>query len=189
MTDTRTSLLDAAEKAVRERGYDAFSYADLAETVGIRKASIHYHFPTKADLASATMLRYAERHFERLAEVAAGSATAAQALDSFVSAYRNALGAGNMICLCVAYCHSRGSLADVVQKEVESFQRLSLDWLEQRFGEAICDDSISAVRDPAAEAAACLAMVQGAQIIARAFADPTYFDISVTAFKGRLAKD
>lgn len=188
MSETRTSLLDAAEKIVRERGYDAFSYADLAEAVGIRKASIHYHFPAKTDLASAIMLRYTQRHFESLAEVAASSETAAQALISFVSAYRNALGAGDMLCLCVAYCHSRRSLADAVQKDVESFQRRSLDWLEQRFAEAVSDDSISAVRDPATEAAACLAMVQGAQIIARAFADPAYFDSSVEAFRHRLAK-
>ena len=58
--ETRNALLVAAEEAARARGIDGFSYADLAETVGIRKASIHYHFPTKDALADAVMRRYAD---------------------------------------------------------------------------------------------------------------------------------
>ncbi|MEO9863924.1 TetR/AcrR family transcriptional regulator, partial [Yoonia sp.] len=57
-TDTKTALLDSAERAARTRGFDGFSYADLAQDVGIRKASIHHHFPTKAALSAALMERY-----------------------------------------------------------------------------------------------------------------------------------
>ena len=53
MRDTRAELLIQAETLVRGRGYAGFSYADLAEAVGIRKASIHHHFPTKVDLGAA----------------------------------------------------------------------------------------------------------------------------------------
>lgn len=55
--DTRTALLQSAERAARQRGYDGFSYADLAGDVGLRKASIHHHFPTKATLALALIER------------------------------------------------------------------------------------------------------------------------------------
>ena len=55
--DTRTALLESAERTARQRGYDGFSYADLADDVGIRKASIHHHFPTKATLALALIER------------------------------------------------------------------------------------------------------------------------------------
>ena len=48
-------LLAEAEILVRGRGYSGFSYADLADAVGIRKASIHHHFPTKTDLAIALL--------------------------------------------------------------------------------------------------------------------------------------
>jgi TetR/AcrR family transcriptional regulator, transcriptional repressor for nem operon len=48
---TRTALIDLAEHSVRSQGFDRFSYADLTEAIGIRKASIHYHFPTKANLS------------------------------------------------------------------------------------------------------------------------------------------
>ena len=58
--DTKTNLMDAAEQQVRQKGADGFSYADLSAQVGIRKASIHYHFPTKSDLLTAIMARYSQ---------------------------------------------------------------------------------------------------------------------------------
>ena len=58
VSDTKTALMDIAEHAARSRGVDGFSYADLAGAIGIRKASVHYHFPTKDDLAKALVERY-----------------------------------------------------------------------------------------------------------------------------------
>jgi len=58
VSDIKTALLDSAERAARRRGFDGFSYADLAKDMGIRKASIHHHFPTKAALSVALMKRY-----------------------------------------------------------------------------------------------------------------------------------
>uniref|UniRef100_UPI0016411DC9 TetR/AcrR family transcriptional regulator n=1 Tax=Burkholderia gladioli TaxID=28095 RepID=UPI0016411DC9 len=66
---TRDALVQAAEGLMRSRGYAAFSYADLVETVGIRKASIHHHFPTKEDLGVAIVEAYVARvveAFERI---------------------------------------------------------------------------------------------------------------------------
>ena len=62
MRDTRAELLMQAETLVRGRGYAGFSYADLAAAVGIRKASIHHHFPTKIDLGAALVAAYAARY-------------------------------------------------------------------------------------------------------------------------------
>ena len=45
--------MDSAQHLVQTRGYHAFSYADIAEEVGSRKASIHYYFPSKTDLGKA----------------------------------------------------------------------------------------------------------------------------------------
>ena len=55
---TKVRLLNEAETLIRTRGYAAFSYADLSERVGIRKASIHHHFPTKAELGGALIDGY-----------------------------------------------------------------------------------------------------------------------------------
>ena len=73
--DTKTALLDLAERAVRSRGYDGFSYADLARAQGIRKASIHYHFPTKADLSQNLMARYHTRFEKQLLRITTGRRT------------------------------------------------------------------------------------------------------------------
>ena len=58
--DTRTQLLDVAQRLVQARSYNAFSFKDLAAEIGIRTASIHYHFRTKGDLGVALMQRYIE---------------------------------------------------------------------------------------------------------------------------------
>jgi len=59
--DTAKQILDVAQEMVQTRGYNAFSYADISAQVGIRKASIHYHFPNKSDLGKEVVARYRER--------------------------------------------------------------------------------------------------------------------------------
>lgn len=185
--DTRIALLDSAERAARQRGFDAFSYADLAKEVGIRKASIHYHFPMKADLAFGLIERYAARFTETLAEIEAGHATAAAKLRAYVEVYREALAGGEQVCLCVALSAGRDSLSEPVLAELNRFHADSTAWLEQVFEAGRSDGSISSVGDPAAEAAATLALMEGAQLIARAAKDITLFDQAVAAFLARLA--
>lgn len=58
--DTRGLILQHAEQLFRSRGFNGFSYKDLAAPLGIRNAAIHYHFPTKADLGIALIDRYRE---------------------------------------------------------------------------------------------------------------------------------
>ena len=53
--DTRTALIRQATDLIQTHGFCAFSYQDLAERIGIRKASIHHHFPAKADLGVAVV--------------------------------------------------------------------------------------------------------------------------------------
>jgi len=50
LSDTAERILDIAQDLIQRRGFNAFSYHDIAAPMGIRKASIHYHFPSKADL-------------------------------------------------------------------------------------------------------------------------------------------
>ena len=58
--NTAELILDAAQVLVQEVGFNGFSYAHIAEKVGIRTASIHYHFPNKEDLGEALITRYTE---------------------------------------------------------------------------------------------------------------------------------
>ena len=185
--DTRLALLDSAERAARQRGFDAFSYADLAKEVDIRKASIHYHFPMKADLAFGLIERYAARFTETLAEIETEHASAGAKLRAYTQVYREALSGGEQVCLCVALSAGRDSLSEPVLAELTKFHADSVVWLEQVFDAGQADGSITGVSDPAAEAAAALALMEGAQLVARAAKDVTLFDQAVAAFVARLA--
>src|SRR6195952_1496346 len=83
MRDTRGDLLFEAEVLIRSRGYSGFSYADLADAVGIRKASIHHHFPTKADLAVALVAAYDERYDGALQQIIAHHQDAVARIDAY----------------------------------------------------------------------------------------------------------
>src|SRR4051794_36242328 len=58
---TSDLILDVAQELLQTRGYNAISYQDIADRIGIRKASIHHHFPNKSDLAQALVRRYRQR--------------------------------------------------------------------------------------------------------------------------------
>ena len=61
MPDTQDQILDSAERLIQSQGYSAISYQDISNQVGIRKASIHYYFPSKGDLAAAVVKRYRQK--------------------------------------------------------------------------------------------------------------------------------
>ena len=185
--DTRAFLLDSAEHLVRTRGFDGFSYADLSDAVGIRKASIHYHFPTKSELSVALITRYRETFFARLAEIEAAQANAGSRLRAYLETYRNALQGGESVCLCVAFTAARFGLDPAVLSEIRRFTADSIDWLERLFRRAIADGTVQAVQDAGAEAAACLALVEGAQLVARAAQDVARFDTSTAILGRRIA--
>lgn len=57
-TNTRMLILDEAEKLLQERGFNGFSYQDIAKKLGVKNAAIHYHYPTKSNLGCALIERY-----------------------------------------------------------------------------------------------------------------------------------
>lgn len=184
--DTRTALLDSAEKACRSRGFDGFSYADLSAEVGIRKASIHHHFPTKADLALAVIERYSDMFFTRLNAVSADGGTAGSHLKAYIDTYRGALRGGDTVCLCVAFSAGRDSLSEPVLGALNMFHESSFQWLSKVFEAGASDGSIRAVGDPAFEAKACLAIVEGAQLMARAASDVSLFEAATQSLAARV---
>lgn len=183
---TRTLLLDHAETAIRQRGYTGFSYADLAKSVGIRKASIHHHFPTKAALGLSLIERYVEQFFERLDQIASKSRSARDQLNAYVDLYRAALARGEQVCLCVSLSAGRDHLSGEILEQIEKFHTRSLAWLEHAFEQAQVDGSVINVNDPSAEAHALLASVEGAQLLARANKTPALFERATAAFAARL---
>lgn len=185
-TDTKTALLDSAERAARTRGFDGFSYADLARDVGIRKASIHHHFPTKAALSVALMQRYYGDLEASCAEIAARNITGAARISALVTLYRDALDGGKSLCLCVSLSISRESLPADVIVQISRFRAMMIAWIAKTFEMGNRDGSIKNVGDPTSEAPALLSLLEGAQLAARAEENLDPFDSAVRLLMTRV---
>ena len=109
--DTKTALLNSAKKATRGRGIDGFSYGGLAQNAGIRKASIHHHFPTKATLAAALMTRYTNNINDACDAIDARFARGGARLSALIDWYANALEDDKTLCLCASFSAGRESLS------------------------------------------------------------------------------
>ena len=184
-TDTKTALMDHAEHVARAKGFDGFSYADLAEAVGIKKASIHYHFATKAALSVALMERYHEAVQALCAEIETQNPTAGARLLALIDVYRNAIGDGRSLCLCVSFTLSRESLSDKAHLQIDAFRAMVTDWLTGVFELGREDGTIRDVMDPTLEAHAALALLEGAQLAARGSEDVALFEKAVSTQANR----
>ena len=184
--DTKTSLLNAAEQAARQHGFDGFSYGDLATQVGIRKASIHHHFPAKADLAVALMARYSDTVKEACAQIDATAQTGAERLTQFIAFYRESMGEGSRLCLCVALSTNPHSLPDACVLQIAQFREMATAWLTEVFRAGRRDESIRGVGEESSEAIATLALLEGAQLGARGGGNPAIFDRAVVGLEARL---
>lgn len=183
--DTRAQLLDHAEQFARGRGFDGFSFADLADSAGIRKASVHYHFPAKGDLSFALITRYRHVFVDRLRGISEAETTAGARLLRFIDLYRAAADGGRSLCLCVALSVTQTALPDDTKAELAAFHQDVAAWLETVFRLGQADGSIRGITNPRAEAEAAMAHVEGAQIIARSAQDIARFEAAVTALVAR----
>lgn len=186
--DTKTNLLNAAENAARRRGFDGFSYADLAADVGITKASIHHHFASKATLAVALMKRYYTDLEAACGEIDAQHTTGAARLLALTERYYGALEGGQSLCLCVSFSTSTQSLSVETIAEMNGFRSMMIDWLSKTFALGQQDGTIKSVHDPVREADAALPLLEGAQLAARVAQDPNRFRAALHILTSRLSQ-
>ena len=168
--ETTTRLLDAAYDLVRRRGFNAFSYKDLAAAVGIRTASIHYHFPTKADLGTALMERYTAELDQALSAIEARHAGVIDQLSAFVDLYRKTEQEG-AICTCGSFASDRETLPEALQAGVQGYLGRSERWLIDRLEQAQAAGEIQLAVPAPAFAATLLSALQGGLIVSRADTD------------------
>lgn len=171
----------AARRMVQARGYNALSFRDLAEAVGVKSSSVHYHFPTKGDLGAALARRYTEEGVAYLDAMLADADGHHASLQRYVAVFRAALEDGNRMCLCGIMAAENEDLPDRVRREVAAFTNANVDWLTrlllaQRPG----TDEVGA----RARAAAIYAAVAGAQLLARGRGDIAVYDAIMDSFTG-----
>jgi TetR/AcrR family transcriptional repressor of nem operon len=159
-------------------GYSAFSFADLADAVGIRKPSIHHHFPTKEDLGVTIVAAYTKQFSDELDGIDAADDGAVARLHAYARLYRDGLEAGQG-CLCGVLATEVAILPQRLQAGVRKFFDLQLGWLRQTLAVGRSSGALRKDIDPEREAKTVLAALQGALFVALSLQDPNAFDQAV----------
>lgn len=126
-SNKKNEILNCAQTLIQKLGYNGFSYADISSAVGIRKASIHHHFPTKVDLTVAIIERYREVFNACLLSIN----TQKDWMDKvrlYAELYNQVLGE-DKLCLCGMLASDMGTLPEKVKKAVRGFLSDNADWL------------------------------------------------------------
>lgn len=186
VVNRKADILDSAERLLRTRGHDGFSYADIEKDVGIRKASIHHHYAKKSDLVLSLIQRYCGRLEQNLENIARREQTAAGRLTDFLDSYRATLSGGESLCLCVALSVTTANLSTPVREQLDSYRSGSIEWLKAVFTLAREDKSITGIGDAEAEATACLALVEGAMLMGRVSRNSMRFEAAVAQLRQRI---
>jgi len=173
-TGTAQRILDVAEELVQSRGYNGFSYADIAGELGITKASLHYHFASKAELGEALIERYSARFLETLERIAGTSSGANSKLDAYANLYVEVL-RGDRMCLCGMLAAEYQTLPERMQGSVIHFFDHNVIWLAGVLADGQSDGELSIHVSPADAAQAVLSALQGAMLVARPYRDLTRF--------------
>jgi len=162
-------ILDAAETRMRSMGYNAVSYRDIAADVGVKSASLHYHFPKKADLGVALVRRYAKNFHNTLAEETSSLSDPARKITVFIDLHRRALKNQGLICLCAVFGAEAQGLPKDVTKGVRVFFEANIKWLAKNYREAGVSKAMT-------RAKAGVSLLEGALMIAIVNNDPSIFE-------------
>ena len=128
-TPVETSILDIAQTLAQTRGYNAFSYRDISEVIGIKTSSIHYYFPTKGDLGEALVRRYRNNFKTALLLIDEQTQDPLKKLNLYMEIFKKTLQVENKVCLCGMLAADFTTLPQEVQTQVTSFFSDNEAWL------------------------------------------------------------
>jgi TetR/AcrR family transcriptional repressor of nem operon len=175
---TRDALVETAERLMRTKGYAAFSYADLAKSVGVAKPTIHHHFPTKEDLGSAIVEAYIKRVRRDFQRIEAENGDIVVRLEAFFDMFRESAN-GGLLPLCGALAAEMSALPAGLQKMTERFFDLQLKWLTGVIEQGIGRGEIPSGRGARQKAFMLLSLLEGSSFIDWATKDGDVIDKGV----------
>ncbi|MEX3776357.1 TetR/AcrR family transcriptional regulator [Pseudomonas sp. MYb118] len=170
--NAREAILAAAKSAAQLHGYTGINLRSIAAEIGIKSASIYYHFASKADLGAAVAERYWQDALAMLGDIQASNADPYQCLQLYPSIFRKSLKDNNRLCLSSFMAAEFEDLPDQVSKEVKAFADVNVRWLAEMLVSAGWEPGPACER----RARAIYTAVAGAQLIARTRADVNLFD-------------
>jgi TetR/AcrR family transcriptional repressor of nem operon len=160
MSDMKKAIMDAAERRMQAGGFSGFSFREIAADVGIKSSSVHYHFPTKEDLAAAVIARWGEntaRHIDEMFE------KDPDPIRVWTKAFRGTTFREPHMCPCTVLGASAHDLPAQVAAEVKRFFKM-------------CQDKMVAQGMSLDKATAFLSTIVGAMVVANALHDTHQYD-------------
>lgn len=174
MTDTRTRILDLAEDYTQTRGFNGFSYLDLAAEIGVKNSSIHYHFKAKADLALALVERIHKVHGEACQEFNHRFKTPQERLDALIDHFKCYI-RNEKICMCGMMAAEFESVSPEVRRALRLYFDGMRTWLADQFAQLN-------EPDPEDRALQFLCSLEGSLLLARLESDPSMVDRALDIF-------
>ncbi|SCU74971.1 TetR/AcrR family transcriptional regulator [Cupriavidus necator] len=166
----REQLVEHALVLIRRRGFNGFSYRDLADLVGVKTSSIHYYFPSKDDLVLEAVREYGARRRERLLAIDASLPPAEQARQ-YLAPLRAGAGT-DQACLVGMLSADVLMLPDAVRAAMQDFIRLNEQWLARLFERAAAQRKAPCPVPPQQLAQVVFGALQNGLISARLFGTP-----------------
>ncbi|MEO7065532.1 MAG: TetR/AcrR family transcriptional regulator [Rhodanobacter sp.] len=164
---TAARVMDVAQALIQQRGYGGFSFDDVAQVVGIRKPSVHYHFPTKADLVTALVRRYTEQFESALAAIDIARPDPLARLKAYVRLSAATYGQDGRLCVCGMLGAEADALPVDVTDAVAEFFQLNLVWLTAAFRDAQHSGQVASPQRATALAELMLSTLEGAMVVGR----------------------
>lgn len=175
--DTAQRILVEAQRLVQTRGFNGFSYADIAAALGVTKASLHYHFASKAELGRRLIERYSADFLVALVGIDARCARVCDKLDAYVDIYASVL-AQDRMCLCGMLAAEYATLPAPMQTAISAFFAANEAWLARVLAEGRKSGELAFAGDPDENANALTGALEGAMLVARAHGGAARFKAS-----------
>lgn len=183
---TAQRILDIAERLVQRRGYNGFSYADIARELGITTASLHYHFAGKAQLGLALLDRYSSRFKEALEAIAALPVAAPAKLAAYADLYADVL-SGDRLCLCGMMAADFETLPPGMRDAVKRFFDDNEAWLTGVLEQGREEGTLCFEGTALDAARVLLSGLEGAMLVARPYGDIVRFRAAAAGLLAALS--
>jgi TetR/AcrR family transcriptional regulator, transcriptional repressor for nem operon len=187
---TAERILEVGRQLIMRRGYSGFSYADISDAIDIRKASIHHHFPTKADLAAAVVKQYREMFDTDMAALEISGADALTQLQAYIGYWQQCI-ADDSAPFCVAGVLGAELpvLPDEVAQEVRAHFENIAKWLEHVLASGAQSGQFHLNGNATSEANTFVSLVYGAMLAARAYGHTELFNDVTNNAIARLSEN
>lgn len=187
MKDTRTKILDVAEDLVQRVGLNAMSYKHISDGVGIRKASIHHHFPKKDDLVDGLLERCAITYGNNYQQIVDGNETAPEKLRKIASVFARGLG-NKKLCLVGSICTNQNTLNDGSCTILEGTIKDTISIFASIFEQGLEEESLKLTGSCEGNGFTLFSLFVGAQTIARSHGGVEMFQESAEVFISSIEK-